>query len=458
MAARDPTRYFRLTGVIVLVAMVLLFGVLFVVGQQEGTWDEHTTLYADFKTTSGLRVNSVVQLAGVDIGKVKAIDFVQRRQLCDPKTEDLGRYGDGRTDQCDEFLFCAPNGMCAALEAYAAKGLHSPCFTTADCGEDEVCVTAEFRKLAKRQSWSGSDGMCARYNTENPRVQVTMNILEDKLELIGGDSEATIESSGPLGDQMVQIAPGHREPLGDDHRIRSTPSFGDNIEMFRERFDGLAEKLDGGLAGISSTFTELNDEQTISKVTKTINKISTTVDDTRRGEGRYGRLLHDESYERDFTAAMRKARDAATTVDGYVKSGERVFRKIDTDLGPAVDKARKNVANIRGKLAALDDPTSTDVLPTLLRDKEGRMLAAVERMVSEARSSAHDGVLIVERVDRGDGGLGRMIADAKIYNDLDHLIVELQNTWLVTTIIKLGNSVKPETEARRRRDRRRGEQ
>lgn len=458
MPAIDPTRYFRLTGVIVLVAAILLFGVLFVVGQQEGTWDKHTKIYADFKTIAGLRVNSKVLLAGVEIGKVQAIDFVQRRQLCDPKTEDVGRYGDGRTDQCDEFLFCAPNGMCAAVEAYAAKGLHSPCFTTDDCGEDEVCVTSEFRKLAKRQVWSGSDGMCARYNTENPRVQVTMNVLDDKLGLIGGDSEATIESAGPLGDQMVNIAPGSREPLGDDHRIRATPSFGDNIEMFRERFDGLADKLDSGLAGISSTFTELNDEQAISSVKKTIDKISVTVDDTNRGEGRYGRLLHDESYERSFSTAMRKGRETAVAVDGYVKSGERIFHKIDTDLGPVVDNARKKVGTIRGKLAELDDPTSTDVLPTLLRDKEGRMLAAVERMVAEARSSAADTVQIVDRVQRGEGGLGRLVNDAKLYNDIDHLVVELQKTWLVTTIIKLGNAVKPETEARRRRDRRRGEQ
>ncbi|MBC8071626.1 MAG: MCE family protein [Deltaproteobacteria bacterium] len=458
MAAIDPTRNFRLTGVIVLLVGLVLFGVLFVVGQQEGTWDKHTKIYADFKTIAGLRVNSKVLLAGVEIGKVQAIDFVQRRQLCDPKTEDFGRYGDVRTDQCDEFLFCAPNGMCAALEPYAAKGVNAPCFTTDDCGEDEICVTADFRKVAKRQTWSGSDGMCARYNTENPRVQVTMNVLDDKLELIGGDSEATIESAGPLGDQMVNIAPGHREPLGEDHRIHATPSFGDNIEMFRERFDGLADKFDSGLAGISSTFTELNDEKAISSVKKTIDKISVTVDDTNRGEGRYGRLLHDESYERSFTAAMRKGREGAIAVDGYVKSGERMFHKVDTDLGPAVDNARKKVATIRGKLAALDDPTSTDALPTLLRDKDGKMLSTVEHMVAQARSSAADTVQIVDRVERGEGGIGRLVHDAKVYNDLDYLIVNLQKSWLVRTFIKIANAVKPETAARRRRDRRRGEQ
>jgi hypothetical protein len=458
MPALDPTRNFRITGVIVIVVALVLFGVLFVVGQQEGTWDKRSRIYADFKTIAGLRINSPVQLAGVAIGKVQAIDFVNRRYVCDPETEDIGRYGDGRTDTCDEFLFCAPNGVCAGLDDYTSRGMHSPCFTNDDCGEEEICVTSDFRRRAKRQSWSGADGICGRFNTEHPRVQVTMNILEDKLELIGGDSRATIESNGPLGDQLVNIEPGSREPLGEDHRIMATPSFGDNIEMFRERFDGLAEKFDNGLAGISSTFTELNDEQTIKSVKQTIDEVALATDQVNRGEGRFGGLLHDESYERGFSGALRKARDTAVLVDGYVATGTQKFHKVDVELEPVVHKARAGTAKIRAKLQSLDDPASTAVLPTLLRDKEGRMLSAVEHALAQARSSANDLMLIAQRIERGEGGLGRLVVDGKLYNDLEHLITELQHTWLVTTIIQLGNSVAPETAAGHRRARRRGEE
>ncbi len=453
MAARDPTRYHRTTGVVVLLVAIVLFAVLFVVGQREGTWDKRDKVYADFKTIAGLRRDSPVNLAGVEIGKVQSIDFVNRHYLCDPLTEDIGRYGDGRTDNCDEFLFCAPTGVCAAIESYAAKGLHSPCFVDDDCGEDEICVTSEFRKKAKRQTWSGSDGMCARYVTEHRRVQVTMDIMADKLEIIGGDSRATVASSGVLGDQQINITPGIREPLGEDHRIQATPSFYDNIEMFREKFDGLADKLDSGLAGISSTFTELNDEQTIASVKQKLEEISVATEEAERGEGRIGGLLKDESYERDFKGMLRKTRDTAVGVDDFVARATKTFKKIDADVEPAVDKMRESTAKLRGKLQHLEDPANTDVLAKLLRDKEGRMLVAVERALSEARSSAHDVMLIVGRIDRGEGTLGRMVADGKLYNDVDHLIVELQNTWLVTTIIRLGNAQPPE--GARRRDRKR---
>ena len=451
MAGRDPTRYHRISGAIVIAIGVVLFGVLFVVGQREGTWEKRTKIYADFKTIAGLRRDSPVNLAGVEIGKVQSIDFVNRRYLCDPQSEDIGRHGDDRTDTCDEFTFCAPNGVCAELEDYTAKGMHMPCFTDEDCREEEVCVTAEFRKRAKRQSWSGSDGMCARFTTEHRRVQVTMDIRADRIEIIGADSKATIASNGVLGDQQVNITPGMREPLGEDHRIKSTPSFGDNIEMFRERADGLADKLDSGLASISSTFTELNDEQTIDSFKKKLDDIALSTEKAHRGEGRIGGLLKDPTYEQDFTGAMRKARDTAVVVDDFVASASKTFHKIDTEVEPAVHKMRQSTAKVRGQLEHLEDPTNNSVLAKLLRDKDGLMLTAVERALSEARSSAHDVVLIVGRVDRGEGALGRLVADGKLYNDIDHLIVELQQNWLVTTIIKLGNAQPPEGETKKKR-------
>ena len=42
--------------------------------------------------------------------------FAYRVLPSDPLTEDVGRYGAGRTDNCDKRMFCAPVGECADLE------------------------------------------------------------------------------------------------------------------------------------------------------------------------------------------------------------------------------------------------------------------------------------------------------------------------------------------------------
>ena len=129
---------------------------MFLIGQAEGTWEEKVPVYTDFRTISGLRRGSPVQLAGVEIGTVDAINFVERAGddlVCDPLTEDIGRFDGDRTDGCSSFLFCSPDKVCAELEPYAAKGLHAPCMTTQDCTQEEICVTKEFRHRYRRVFW-----------------------------------------------------------------------------------------------------------------------------------------------------------------------------------------------------------------------------------------------------------------------------------------------------------------
>jgi hypothetical protein len=119
--------------VVVLSAMVL-FVVLFILGQARGIFAPKTQVYADFVVTSGLRTGSPVQLAGVEIGKVSDVDYVDVRYACDPLTEDIGRYGAGRTDNCDKRMFCAPEGLCAELERTADDYTYGSCVDDLGCG------------------------------------------------------------------------------------------------------------------------------------------------------------------------------------------------------------------------------------------------------------------------------------------------------------------------------------
>src|SRR5690606_29424247 len=139
-----------IVGVFIIALSGLAFLSLFIIGQAEGSWKSRTIIRTDFRTITGLRKGSPVQLAGVEIGNVEAITFVTRRYQCDPVTEDVGRWGSGRTDNCDEFLFCSPSGECAELETYASRSMHAPCLSAEDCAEDEICVTKEFRQRARR--------------------------------------------------------------------------------------------------------------------------------------------------------------------------------------------------------------------------------------------------------------------------------------------------------------------
>lgn len=442
MPRRDEERYRRMLGLGVLASGVVLFIILFLAGQSEGTWSAKATITTDFRTISGLRRDSKVQLAGVEVGEVTAIDFVNRKYICDPLHEDEGRHGDGRTNDCDAALFCAPGGLCAELEPYASKGLHAPCLADADCGEDEICVDSEFRRRAKRVYWGGGDGVCARYNTEHRRVQVTMTILAENLDRIGGDSVATVVSNGPLGDQLVNITPGSRDPLPEDHHIMSSPSFSEQIASFREHFDRLSDKVDSGLSGISSTFAQLNSEQTIESVKKTLADLQTQTTEVAQGRGRIGGLLSNPSYEQDFTGMLAKARSTAEFVDKTVADASVTLTKVETEIEPKVDAARKQVADVRGKLAKLD-PASGSTMARLLRDPDGKLLAMVVTSLDDLRIASDLFGYAVDKIERGEGTIGALVRDSKLYDDIRVRIRRLREDWQVGLLIWLAGRVQP---------------
>ncbi|MBX7083135.1 MAG: MlaD family protein [Nannocystaceae bacterium] len=438
MARRNEARARMVVGIFVVMLGAVLFVSLFVIGQSEGTWEPKTSIHTDFRTITGLRRGSPVQLAGVEIGKVQSIDFVTRRYLCDPLTEDVGRYGAGRTDNCDEFLFCAPSGECGDLEPYAAKGLHAPCLSSEDCREDEVCVTSEFQRRATRTEWNGPVGVCARFNTEHRRVQVTMNVFEDKLEIIRSDSRATVASNGVLGDQLINITPGMREPLGEDRRIQSTPSLLEDLDLFRGRFEGLTEKVDTSLSGIATLVSELNDERTIGAIKQTLENLSAITGQVARGEGLIGALFNDPAFKEDVGVTLRKVRDTAAGLDAFVERANATLRKVDENVQPLVDDGRKVASSIRELLEDLEDPTNKSLVAKLLRDPDGKMVADLEKILDDVEKVTGKVATIAGKIERGEGTLGKLISDSKVHDDLVKLFGNIERASTLKSVVRAG--------------------
>jgi ABC-type transporter Mla subunit MlaD len=428
MARKSEARVRFIVGLFVLVLSILLFLSLFIIGQSEGTWESKTNIYTDFRTITGLRRGSPVQLAGVEIGNVESIDFLNTSYECDPLTEDLGRFGAGRTDNCDVFLFCAPSSECAELEPFASKGMHAPCLSTEDCSEDEICVTREFRRRARRVQWVGPDGVCARYITEHRRVRVGMRIFEDKLHLVRTDSHATVASNGVLGDQLINITPGMREALGEQRRIQSTPSLYEDIELFRERIDGLTDKVDSSLAGISSLFSELNDERTISAVKGTIENVNEITRQFAQGEGLLGALLNDDEFKEDFGKSLRSVRDTAHGVDQFVGRANRTLASVDKDLQPMVDDARKTLAQTRATLDDLKDPANKSLASKLLYDTDGKLVEDFEKVVADLEEFTQSAARVAKKVEKGEGTLGKLITDPKPHDDLVKILSDMKRS------------------------------
>ncbi len=426
-------------GLFVTILATLGFVSLFLIGQAEGTWAEKVAVYTDFRTISGLRRGSPVQLAGVEIGTVDTINFVERSGddlECDPLTEDIGRFDGDRTDDCSSFLFCSPDRVCAELEPYAAKGLHAPCMTTQDCTQEEICVTKDFRSRYRRVFWTGPEGVCARYDTSHRRVEVRMSIFEDKLDLIREDSRATIAQNGVLGDQLVAITPGARSELSprsfkshgeeDVLMIQSSPSLYEDIDLFRERIDGLTDKVDTALGGISSLFSELNDERTLDNVKNIIQHTEEITRQIADGEGLVGALLSSEEYKADFGQTLRGVRNTALGVDRFVGQANTSLTKVNDNLQPTVDDARATMASLRKLLDDLKDPSNKSLASKLLYDEEGRLVRDLEIILADVEKTTASASRITARIESGEGTLGKLVNDSKPHDDLVKILSDLE--------------------------------
>jgi len=433
---RSDTRTRLVAGIFVVVFSMLLFASLFIIGQSEGTWETKTIIRTDFRTITGLRKGSPVQLAGVEVGTVASIDFVNVEYECEPQSEDIGRYGEGRTDNCDAFLFCGPAGLCADLETYASKGQHAPCLEDGDCTHDEVCITSDFRRRARRVTWAGPEGVCARYFTTHRRVQVAMTIFEDKLELVRTDSRATVASNGVLGDQLVNITPGMRETLTDERRIQSSPSLYEDIQLFRDRFDSLTEKVDTSLSGISSLFSQLNDERTINAVKGTLENVEEITRQMAAGEGLVGALLSDDEYKEEFGITLRSARNTAVGIDRFVDRANHSLAKIDDSFQPLVDDALATMSDLRKLLSDLEDPANKSLAAKLLYDEDGKMVANLEKILKDLDEFSSSAASIAKKVDQGDGTLGKLVNDSKAHDDLVKILRNIERNETFKRLVR----------------------
>ena len=403
----------RWLGLAIILVLLGVGGSVFAVGQAREAWEDSVIVATDFTTITGLRRGSMVQLAGVQIGRVKSIDFYEAQYECNPSTEDRGRVSQGRTDDCDAMLFCAPEGLCGGLEPWTSKELHAPCLDDHDCGVGAVCVTKQFRRRYSRVYWAGWDNVCARYTRWQNRVQVTMEVDKDMFHLIRKDSRAVVASNSVLGDQLVSLTRGVGEPLEPGGRIQSTPSIYEDLEMFRQRVEVMSGKLDEGLGAISGVFGQLNDERMISDLKDRIASLDDVTRQIARGEGPIGDFFGDQS-SGTFTEALGELNAGTARVDRVVAQGHEFLGQVDRELQPDIDDARQSMAQFREKVADLRDPHGKSSAATLLYDPSGARLREVEEDIYAITGD-------IEAADEGRGTVGKLIND----NDLFHSILDL---------------------------------
>jgi ABC-type transporter Mla subunit MlaD len=442
---RDEQRTNFVVGVFVIAFGGLLMASLFLIAISEGVLTEKTTVRAHFRTVSGLTKQSKVQLAGKEIGVVEEVTFISPTYACNPISEDLGRYNESRSDDCEPSLFCAympssPEGMCAELEEFNGDSqAYVGCAEDSSCAEGEVCVTRQFRQRYKRVRWAGAEGVCVPFVTEHRRVEVKMRIDADKLQYLRADSRATVASNGVLGDQLINISVGTSTiVIEPDGIVQSSPSLMEELNIFKDQIGGIIDKVDTSLAGISGLFTSLNNENTkldLQGILANANEITRQIKD---GEGLVGALFNEPEYKDEFGRTLKSVRHSAAQLDETLST-------INTEAGPALRNVSRAAGNVSDILADLEDPANQSVIGRALHDPQmGQDAADAVRSAAEAVGSAQQAigdlqVVVAEvrhSVTAGEGTIGKLLKDPKAYDDLVKLLGNIERVNVVKKLVR----------------------
>lgn len=402
---------------------------------------DRVALYVDFRTIAGLREGSPVQLAGVDVGEVEAVDFVKVRYACDPVSEDLGRQGHGRTDSCDQDLFCAPTGMCADLENYAGKGHHTRCDSTSDCAQDEICFTGAVSNREAHLMWSGPRGVCARFNVDHTRTRVRLDVPAEVTHLIRSDSRAMVASNSVLGDMKVNITSGRgdelcpldRPDLPDysydtcltSMRVQARPSLSEDIDRMRKRVDSFMQKADSSIVAVMGLIDELQSEETMDGLKGTVSNLEAISRTVAYGEGMVPALLSSQQYRKDIGATLGALEGTSQGLQQASGQANRVLDTLDANVEPFLSDTERTLESVDRLMQDLDDPDNRSLAAKFLRDDTGNITRDLELIFDHGTDLSDNVANITTAIDDGKGTLGLIINDEQVGRDLGRLLSSL---------------------------------
>jgi hypothetical protein len=137
-------------------------------------------------------------------------------------------------------------------------------------------------------------------------------------------------------------------------------------------------------------------------------------------------MLNDEDLLRGFSSSLRGVQESAADFDHFLARSQKGLTKVDDSMQPLVDDGRQKMAAISN---ALHDPYNVNLSTRLLYDSQGKMLQSVQDTLRNVNE-------IVAGIERGDGAVGRLVRDPKVYDDMVQFFQGLQRDGKIQFLIR----------------------
>jgi phospholipid/cholesterol/gamma-HCH transport system substrate-binding protein len=282
-------------------------------------------------------------------------------------------------------------------------------------------------------------------------VKVWFTVNETYADRIRTDSEATIRTMGLLGDRYLEIRGGSSSAAlipengevrginqpeleefmsGGEDVMENVLSISSSLRVILRRVEqgeGLLGQMTMGPAG---------GEEGISHLTRdTLTSLDEILGRVKAGKGLLGRLLYDEAFAQDVEASMRSLRDASGALSGDLERDDSAYAVLMRNPDTA-RLLRQSVLALHDGSQALAAATQElasgkGTLPRLLSDHDyaDHFLDDLLALVANLRS-------IATKLDDGQGSLGELINDPRLYDDLENVVRGVEHSKVVSWFVR----------------------
>jgi phospholipid/cholesterol/gamma-HCH transport system substrate-binding protein len=266
---------------------------------------------------------------------------------------------------------------------------------------------------------------------EGKNVHVLLEIREEYMEKIRGDSVASISSVGVLGDNLITVSVGKTgEPLADGADIVSAEAEGllGPLAKAGPILDN-AKNITGKLDLMLGT----DEEARGARIADSFNHIEGLLQGAKDGRGVLHVLLYDEEAGRKVDSILTDVNGITSDVKGItneVRHGDGLAHEVI--YGEGGKALATNLTTLASSVnGVVDDLKTKDSLAhAILYDPEQK------RMVDDLRVLAGNLRSISESVESGEGTAGLLIRDPQLYEDIRLLFGGAQRNALLRAYVR----------------------
>jgi len=383
-------------GVFVLVALVVGIGMVYALGARARLFEARYTVHADFSEVGGLNEGATVRLAGVQIGRVKAVNL---------PSEPGGKV---RVDLAiaKQFANRVRKNSVARIET---QGL---------LGDRIVEITVG---TADAPPTKDGDVIVARDPTDFTKIVSQ-----------GAD---TVKSVAALAESLKTTA----DTLRQSKLIEDASATLASTRKVTDRVARMVDEVEKGRGWAHALIYE--EPVALRKMNDVIATTQRLLDRVERGEGAAGVLTSSQSTAsaRRFVAAMdklsRMAEQPGTADEGLVPAllFDPKYKNVLEDLKVVAHNFREVSDRLVGGKGTLGELIKDEPADASIRQASRDLQAALANLKE-----------ITAKINEGEGTLGALIADPTVYERLVSILDGAQRSFLLRGLLRgLGGGGKP---------------